>query len=292
MFRKAYQLASSFTRPVIISTRLFDGTVKCACAAFVILNEKGWILSAAHIMESFLTFQKDSREVDEYNKEVARLQGDEELTPKQRTKKLARLRGNPGWITNHSFWWGCDGVSITEVRFNREVDLFVGRLEPYDPSTVSFYPTFKDPASNLCPGTSLCRLGFPFHNIQASFDPDKGFLLAPGSIPVPRFPIEGIYTRNVSAGRTSDGIYEIKFLETSSPGLMGQSGGPIFDTDGTVWAIQSRTTHLPLGFSPTVERAGRRFEEHQFLNVGWGVHPEVIVAFLRDNSVEFRLSEN
>jgi len=31
-------------------------------------------------------------------------------------------------------------------------------------------------------------------------------------------------------------------------------------------------------------------EEHQFLNVGWGVHPELIVAFLRDNHVKFSLS--
>jgi len=32
-------------------------------------------------------------------------------------------------------------------------------------------------------------------------------------------------------------------------------------------------------------------EEHQFLNVGWGVHPELIVAFLKDNGAKFNLSE-
>ena len=32
-------------------------------------------------------------------------------------------------------------------------------------------------------------------------------------------------------------------------------------------------------------------QEHQFLNVGWGVHPELIVVFLKDNGVKFTLSD-
>jgi hypothetical protein len=44
-----------------------------------------------------------------------------------------------------------------------------------------------------------------------------------------------------------------KFVEMSSPGLRGQSGGPRFDVNGMVWGLQSRTQHLALGFSPQVE---------------------------------------
>ena len=157
---------------------------------------------------------------------------------------------------------------------------------------ISVYPVFKDPISNINIGTSLCKLGFPFHEIKASFDDAKNaFELAPGSVPLPLFPIEGIYTRNVIAGRSKDGKYEIKFLETSTPGLRGQSGGPIFDSNGTVWSLQSRTSHFPLGFSPKVKKDGKEVEENQFLNVGWGIHPELIVTFLRDNGVKFRLSD-
>ena len=36
---------------------------------------------------------------------------------------------------------------------------------------------------------------------------------------------------------------------------------------------------------------GKEIEENQFLNVGWGVHIELIVAFLRDNDVKFHLSD-
>lgn len=38
------------------------------------------------------------------------------------------------------------------------------------------------------------------------------------------------------------------FIETSTPRLRGQSGGPIFDVNGAIWAIQSQTHHLKLGF--------------------------------------------
>ena len=55
--------------------------------------------------------------------------------------------------------------------------------------------------------------------------------------------------------------------------------------------IMSRTTHFPLGFSPKVKKNGKEVEENQFLNVGLGAHPEVIVAFLADNGISFRLSD-
>jgi len=141
-------------------------------------------------------------------------------------------------------------------------------------------------------GRSLCKLGFPFHDISATYNETTDtFQLAAGTLPLPRFPIEGIYTRNALAGKSADGKYDIKFLETSSPGLRGQSGGPIFDTQGTVWAMQSQTMHLPLGFSPKVNRGSRTTEEHQFLNAGLGVHAEVIVPFLRDNGIDFQVSD-
>jgi hypothetical protein len=169
--------------------------------------------------------------------------------------------------------------------------LIIGRLDHFNPNEVSAYPLFKD-AAQLKHGTSLCKLGFPFHEIKASFDETSySFKFEPGAVPLPLFPIDGIFTRNLLAGKSKDGKYTIKFLETSSPGLRGQSGGPIFDKNGVIWAIQSRTSHLPLGFSPKIIRNGREFEENQFLNVGIGIHPELITAFLQDNGIKFSKSD-
>ena len=72
---------------------------------------------------------------------------------------------------------------------------------------------------------------------------------------------------------------------------MGQSGGPTFDTKGTLWAIQSRTNHLPLGFNPKIKLQDREVEEHQVLNVGWGVHPSLLTAYLKAQGVKFTLSD-
>jgi len=292
MFAKAYSLARCFTQPVIISTRLYDKTVECTGGAFIVLNDEGWIITAAHLWESFSAYQRHTGELQAHKKQLEEIEQDQNLTEKQRNKKLRRIKPNPHWITNHSFWWGWDRVSVKDVRALPECDVVVGRLEPFKQTMVKAYPIIKDPSKGLNPGTSLCKLGFPFHELKASFDEAKDvFVLAPGVVPLPLFPIEGIYTRNASVGRSKDGKYEIKFLETSSPGLRGQSGGPIFDTNGTVWAIQSRTTHFLLGFSPKVKRNGKEIEENQFLNVGLGVHPEVIVAFLTANGISFKLSD-
>lgn len=290
MFANAYKLASCFTRPVISSTRFFDKTVECGCGAFIVINDEGWIITVAHLWNSYSAFQQHGKEISDYGRQLETIQQDQKLNTKRKHKKISRLKTNSKWVTNHSFWWGGDGVQLDDVKTLPEGDLVIGRLDPFDPKTIMTYPVFKNP-TNLSIGTSLCKLGYPFHNIEATFnEADNTFDLVSGTLPLPRFPIEGIYTRNVMAGKSKDGEYDIKFLETSSPGLRGQSGGPIFDAKGTIWAVQSRTHHFPLGFSPKIEKNGQEVEENQFLNVGWGVHSELIVAFFKDNGIEFNLS--
>jgi hypothetical protein len=292
MFAKAYNLASDFTKPVIISVRFYDGTVECNGGAFILVNDEGWIITAAHLLQSFAIFQQHQKEFSAFKAQLEAIEKNSTLNAAQKHKKLRRIQANKHWITNLSFWWGNAGLRVDSFNVLPEADIAVGRLQPFDKTMVSTYPVFKDPSKGMNPGTSLCKLGYPFHKLEASFDETKNeFNLAPGVLPLPRFPIEGIYTRNIVVGKTKDGKYEIKFLETSSPGLKGQSGGPIFDIKGTVWAIQSRTGHFPLGFSPKIKKNGKEVEENQFLNVGQGVHPDVIVPFLKDNGISFKLSE-
>lgn len=290
MFANAYELASKFTQPVVISRRLFDNSVECGCGTYIVINDEGWIITVAHLWGSHFAFQKHRSLISDYKKQVQIIQQDQRLKPKQKIKKTKQLKSDPKWIINHSLWWGFDGVELKDIMPFPEGDLVVGRLDPFDSKMVNSYPIFKDP-TNLRIGTSLCKLGFPFHKIEATFNEvNNTFELAPGTLPLPRFPIEGIYTRNVMAGKSKDGKYDIKFLETSSPGLKGQSGGPIFDVKGTIWAVQSKTASFPLGFNPTVEKNGQKIEENQFLNAGIGVHPELIIEFLNDNNIKFNIS--
>jgi hypothetical protein len=246
MFTRAYRMASEFTQPVVASVRFLDGSVSSSCAAFVVLNEDGWVATAAHLWKPLAAFHQHRQLIEKYEAAVLAIEGDKALNARQKQKRLCSVHRDAKWITRHSFWWGRDRVGIIDVTVIQDADLAVGRLEPWEATWISTYPTIKDPAKPMEPGTTLCKLGYPFHEINATYDEaTQAFRLAPDALPIPRFPLEGIYTRDAVAGKTADGKYDIEFLETSSPGLRGQSGGPIFDANGTVWAIQSHTAHLP-----------------------------------------------
>ena len=286
MFAIACGLARKFTQPVIVSIKTYDGTVSSGCAAFVVINRDGWIVTVAHLWESHHAANAHRKEIAAYEAQLKAIRGNATLTGPEQEAQANAIPINPKWITHSSFWWGWDGVNLRDVKPLPEADLILARLEPFDQNWVSTYPTFKKPSSNFNQGTSLCRLGFPFHDIATTFDNSTGrFMLDRACLPPPSFPIEGIFTRTITAGKTSDKRYDIKFIETSSPGLRGQSGGPIFDTHGTVWGLQSRTRHLPLGFSPKLQKGSTTVEEHQFLNVGEGIHAGLILSYLKDNGV-------
>ncbi len=278
MFANAVSQAQQYTVPIIISTLHYDGSLQSAMGTFVVVNDEGWILTAAHLFQAQLAFPAHGKEIADYE------------AGRAARRKVPGLRKNPKWLKDFSFWWGKDGMTATDVLVNLELDLAVARLTPFDPAWVTAYPVFKDPSAGILPGTSLCRLGFPFHEFTPTYEKGKGFQLPAGALPAPLFPIEGIMTRHIVAGQTTDGKHEIKFLETSSPGLRGQSGGPVLDQEGRVWGIQSRTSHLSLGFSPPVPDGRKDEVEHQFLNVGWAVHPDVIHGFLTENRIKFTVA--
>jgi hypothetical protein len=104
----------------------------------------------------------------------------------------------------------------------------------------------------LSQGTSLCKLGFPFHEFKAQFDSASSQFIISDPVTFVRYPLDGILTRYINF-EAPDKSRTAKFVEMSSPGLRGQSGGPWFDVNGVVWGLQSRTQHLALGFSPQVE---------------------------------------
>jgi hypothetical protein len=286
MFVSALKIVQQFTRPVIISTLLYSGEVKVGCGAFIVLNSEGWILTAGHILQSMILQQKQIKENTLLEEARDGIKNDTRLSPKGRKRELEKLQPNPNWIAKVSYWWGQDNVNTPEIKGDELHDIAVARLEPFNPAEFSEFPTFWNPDDVLPTGKSLCRLGYPFHTIEATYDgaQDK-FILAPGSLPLPLFPLDGMHTRvaivqDEKTGKTAE------FIEVSTPGLRGQSGGPVFDVAGLVCGIQSHTRHLPLGFSPTIKQGNREVVEHQFLNVGYALHVKEILAFLKDKGIK------
>lgn len=288
MFREALTMARRFTWPVVLSKRDGNGVCASSIGSCVVLNRDGWIATAYHLLAQFTQLKNQTLAAQAFDAESARLNADTTLEKRERQRQIRKLPFPAKTDARDvSIWWGHNGCNVTDIAGIEEVDLAVGRLEPFDASWVGTYPVFKDPSRDFEPGVSLCKLGFPFHEIKPTWDSTRGaFVLPPGALPMPLFPIDGIFTRTVQSvtQNTSAAKYPHQWIETSSPGLRGQSGGPTFDTKGTIWGIQVRTAHYPLGF----DDAGAK---GQFLNVGLGVHPATMLPFFDEKGIKYELSD-
>lgn len=294
MFAEGCRMARGFTRAVVASVRFLDGSVEGGPAAFTVINRDGWFLTAMHVLGPMFAWQEHQPALDDYNMRAAAIVADAKLDARKKKKQRDRLHPNPKWVTNYSFAWMAanDGSSIdTPVTFKLfpELDLAVGRLVPFDPSWIETYPKFGTPGT-LEIGSSLCRLGFPFNSLSCGWDADAGKFSLTGS-GICFFPNEGIYARNFVEQWAPQGNPAM-FYETSSPGLLGQSGGPLFDRQGTIWGIQSHTAHLPLHFKSRLPVGdGKTAEVHQFLNVGRAVPVDNILPVLEAEGIAFEIAE-
>ena len=277
-----------YTRPVVLSKRLQNKQISSGMATFIVLNKEGWALTAAHVVQDVAVAAQHTKESEEYNKQVALINSDESTSKGKKKFLINQLKYSSEWITNNSVWWSGDGVGFDIIHFDSAADLAVAKLNgPVEKLNVTNYPVFANIAPELTQGTSLCRLGFPFHELKVSFDETTaGFRIDNMPPSLATFPNDGICTRHVMCEDPSK--RQIHFVETSSAGLRGQSGGPIFDVKGNVWALQSRTSSLSLGFAPKVKQNGREITEHQFMHVGWGIHVSHIRELLEKLKVPFQ----
>ena len=280
MFADACQKAMKYTRPVAISTRQHDGTLRTEVGTMIIVNSAGWMITAGHVFDSFFKFQGDMKKIEEINS-INSSRSQKPNAPSSEIKLDKSL------ITNHSFWWGWDGVKVNNVMINRQADIAIGKLEPFDPSWVTEYPVFADP-DHMRIGTNVCRGGFPFIKIDPEFlEGPKAFRIP--KIPADRlfYPIEGLYSHLENKGKSADGSCTLKYVETSTPGLKGQSGGPIFDRSGRIFGMQIFTDHRSTGFHPTAELDGQKYIENQFINIGVGLHVSTIFELLDKRGVRY-----
>ena len=291
MFANACSLARQFTWPITVSQRNVKGDCIADIAGIVIVNEEGWFVTAFHIISQLQALDQSFHEFRRLTEERQKLEADPNIKKHDKLRQLnGPLKISDSLVTNYSIWAGRDDVHINKDIFGiPAIDLALGRLDGFDKSMVKSYPQFKDPSRPMDQGTSLCKFGFPFHTIKPEFEHGR-FILPPGSLPIPGFPIEGLYTRNITIQGEPAKPYPLMYLETSSPGLRGQSGGPTFDIHGTIWAIQSLTQHLPLGFGTNQSGKEAEFLRNQYLNVGWGIHALTLTSYLKEMNVSFQMS--
>jgi len=255
MFVDAVRTAAAFTYPYVGLRRRANGEVFTNVGSFIVINPQGWIVTSGHIVDDIVASD-------------------------QRVNSQAGPGAPPADanITNHQELWALPGFSETrpvlvQARVNRAADIAVGRLEPFDPNAVAAFPVLRDiEVEPIQQGMSVCRIGYPFHDVPATFNDTSGTFEVPsGAFPFPRFVLDGIVAR-FSRHVAEEGAAAM-FIETSTPGLRGQSGGPLIDVRGRVCGVQSQTAHLDLGFDARYRDASAELvTERQFLNVGAATH--------------------
>ena len=132
MFADSYAKSATFTKPVIISIVHPNDKCSGAVGSFIVVNNEGWIVTAAHILDEYLSLKERKQKYLDYAAERQNIEKDAALTPARKRKKLKRLKPAAGAVQDFSFWWGADKVVLKDVQGNRADDLAVARLDPFD----------------------------------------------------------------------------------------------------------------------------------------------------------------
>lgn len=233
------------------------------------------------INEKYKKFQLEKEQVGKNNKYNQRLKAlEDEYNFKEDT--LIQLKELFVSVTQEptiNYRW------ISHPKYDVSIIIFENFKNPLYQS----YARFLKDSSTLKQGKFLCRLGFPFPeftNFQYNNVTDDIEWSSAGKAETPRFPIEGMLTRHIMYEN------EISGIELSTPGLRGQSGGPLFNHEGIICGMQSGTNHLHLGFDMRnfeykINGRAIKVTNQPFLHVGHCVHVDIIKKFLKDNDIKF-----
>jgi len=221
MFKDAYEVAKKYTLPLVVTLKFFDKTVEGGLGSFIIVNEDGWLMTAAHNFGASFAFNQHQKELKEYNEKIQKINANKQLKEGKRKALLRAIKPNKKWVTNFAILLSGKPIKIEEYYIYGKHDIAFFRIDKLAIKDQKIFPKFIDP-SKIKHGTSLCKLGFPFVEFTPTFnDANNQFELPQNLLPLPLFPIEGIFTRNILSNEEDNGV-KIQYLETSSPGLKGQ----------------------------------------------------------------------
>lgn len=255
MFQHTCKVLRSTIQPIVFATRLQSGEVQWGIGVGMFVNEEGWLITASHILTHLRSLEKAAGT----------------------TKARKRPRGND--VTHYTFFMGTEGCHDRNITAHVNMPLNIGVVQVEDmvPPTDYEFPKFRKQAVEQ--GELLCRAGYPF--LENEFKPvwsaEEGFVFK-GLIPAPMFVNEALVSRFIHM-QNDAGSSIGTWIETSLPGLRGQSGGPLADVDGLICGIQVNTAHYPLDFQVKPHR--------QFLHVGRAVHCETVMNFLDRSNIAY-----
>lgn len=295
MLVNAIENVSHFTRAIHTISRTYGGVVSPGSATLYFVNEYGVAVTCRHVADMIVSADRINAAFEGFKKERNNLsQNNDREKELMALEQKYNFRNETIVQLKHNFIDCIDEVTDLECIAHPTLDIAILKFKGFKKLIVSSFAHFVKDPGKIKQGRYLCKLGFPFpefSNYRYNVQTDDIEWTDEGNNKSPVFPTDGIITRLV-AGRNAYGDTEINGIETSTLGLKGQSGGPLFDTDSLVYGMQSITGHLHLGFDIhdlELMQEGKitKISNYPFLHVGICVHADRIKEFLAQNNIKF-----
>ena len=291
MFETAIEKISGFTRPLHTISRTYGGLVIPGSATFFFVNNAGVAITCKHVANMIPSADTINAAYLQFKAERDKLANDGRYPKLLNGLELKYKYGKETTVQLKNNFLNCfDKIDKIDIHTHPSLDLAILEFKGFNKIFYSSHATFVKDCKKIKQGKYLCRLGFPFpefSNFMHNPATDDIEWTNSGNPNSPSFPIDGIITRFIG-----DATLGTTGIEMSTPGLKGQSGGPLFDTDGLIYGMQFATNHLHLGFDMNekeIIREGKKtkISNYPFLHVGICVHVDKIKEFLQQHHIEF-----
>ena len=288
MFESSIENVAGFTRPLHSIVRSYGNKkIIPGSATLFFVNEDGWAITCKHVTDLLATADSQSRNYSNFKNERSLITNDPnaiealELKYQYKTNTIVQVK--------NTFMDCVDKMEKLTWQTHPRHDLALLQFHGFGKTLYSGYARFVKDSTRIRQGNYLCRLGFPFPEFtnfsynEALDDIEWSTIGIQNS---PRFPLEGMVTRFLAEDNKMYGI------EMSTPGLRGQSGGPLFDKEGIIYGMQFSTKHLHLGFDMVdkeirVNNEEKIVSDYSFIHLGQCIHADIIKEFLREKNVKF-----
>jgi hypothetical protein len=292
MFVDSIENVSSFTRSINTISRTYNGkTIIPGSATLFFVNEDGYAITCRHVTDVLVSSEEMNKKFIEFKNERNKIPQDGKFNKALMGLEMKYHYNSDTLIQVKNNFIDCvDKLSGFTVHSHPKYDLAIIKFNDYGKTFYTGHAKFLKDSSKIKQGNFLCRLGFPFpefNNFKYNEPNDDIEWTTTGIQGSPRFPIEGMVTRFLA-----EDPKQFFGIELSTPGLRGQSGGPLFDKKGIIYGMQFSTKHLHLGFDITDKEIlsnnkVKKVSDYSFIHLGQCIHVDVIKEFLKEKGVRY-----